>query len=68
LTTDNVDIIALITSCLQEFFEKYLNNIQFGTPAGTYYIIIIASADANGDVPETNEANNTKYKKITITP
>ena len=40
--------------------------IPLGTPAGTYYII--AAADANGDVPETNEANNTKYKKITITP
>ncbi len=40
--------------------------IPLGTPAGTYYII--AAADANGDVPETNEANNTKYKAITITP
>ena len=40
--------------------------IPLGTPAGTYYIIV--AADANGDVPETNEANNTKYKKITITP
>ncbi len=37
-----------------------------GTPPGTYNII--AAADANGDVPETNEANNTKSKSITITP
>lgn len=40
--------------------------IPLGTPAGTYYII--AAADANGDVPETNEANNTKSKSINITP
>jgi hypothetical protein len=35
---------------------------------GGFCKFIIAAADANGDVPETNEANNTKYKKITITP
>ena len=36
------------------------------TPAGKYYIIAVA--DANGDVPETNEVNNNKYKSITINP
>ncbi|MBI5192794.1 MAG: hypothetical protein HZA08_05055 [Nitrospirae bacterium] len=38
--------------------------IPAGTAAGIYNIIAVA--DANGDVTETTEANNTKYKVITI--
>lgn len=38
--------------------------IPAGAIAGTYYII--AKADANNVIVETNEGNNTKYKTITI--
>ncbi|MBI4684990.1 MAG: right-handed parallel beta-helix repeat-containing protein [Nitrospirae bacterium] len=38
--------------------------IPSGISAGAYYIIAIA--DADNAVPETNEADNTKYKPITI--
>ncbi len=40
--------------------------IPAGTCSGTYYII--AKADADGVVSETNETNNTKYKSIKVGP
>lgn len=41
-------------------------NIPSGIAAGAYYII--ARSDADGVVAETNEANNNKYRAITINP
>jgi subtilase family serine protease len=40
--------------------------IPAGTPAGTWYLI--ARADADGDVPESFEINNTHYIAIQVTP
>ncbi|MBI4490136.1 MAG: IPT/TIG domain-containing protein [Deltaproteobacteria bacterium] len=40
--------------------------IPAGTATGTYYII--AKADADNGLPESNEGNNTKYKAIKIGP
>ncbi len=41
-------------------------NIPSGIATGAYYII--ARSDADGVVAETNEANNNKYRAITINP
>ena len=40
--------------------------IPAGTPAGSYYLLAIA--DADGVVPETNEANNFANRSISVTP
>ncbi len=40
--------------------------IPAGLAPGTYYLI--AKADAGGVVPESQEANNTNYTTIQVTP
>ena len=40
--------------------------VPMGTPAGTYFILAVA--DANNDMTESNESNNLNYRSIAIGP
>jgi hypothetical protein len=42
--------------------------IPLATVPGTYFVLAVADADGVGVVVETNEANNVRARKITITP
>ena len=42
--------------------------IPLATVPGTYFVLAVADADGVGVVEETNEANNLRSRKITITP